>query len=62
MGQGRQRGQHGFVLHRFLAEHALRHAGVLQEAFVLVQVFLPADPDGAKTEQDQPAKKGAWAR
>jgi hypothetical protein len=62
MGKGGQRRQHGFMLHRFLAQHALRHAGALGEAFVLVHIVLPPDPEGAEGEQDQPAEEGASAR
>ncbi|MCY1544683.1 hypothetical protein D9M68_805820 [compost metagenome] len=62
MGQGGQRGQDGFVLHRLLAQHALRHAGALKEAVVLIQGFLAGDPGGAQAEQDQPAEEGARAR
>ncbi|KAG1450157.1 hypothetical protein G6F57_016473 [Rhizopus arrhizus] len=60
--QGRQRGQHGFVLDRLLAQHALGDAGALEEAVVLVDVFLAGDPGGAQAEQDEPAEEGARAR
>ena len=51
------------MLHRFLAQHALRHAGALGEAIVLVYVVLPPDPDGAGDRtRPPPAEKGARAR
>ncbi|MCY1221916.1 hypothetical protein D9M72_339890 [compost metagenome] len=62
MRQRGQGGQHRFVLHGLLAEHALGDAGVLEKTLVAVGVVLPADPGSDGPEQDQPEDEGAGKR